>query len=240
MTKETKAKSRIFTITTKHIASAKRAANVSGVDFASNALLPKTLARASKLETRANKAQAGIFAGCAAAHMVRLGAGEYTARQMFSALCYENSKAQLAESTGSDAIYNAMRFYRNAILHTIETGKACDSNEARRIDLETGQIADKAVRAPRQKGAPKGKGKAKNSGTLAVVQGTKPNGKPCTIVTQTNVQHGMKADKMAAFLADIATQYMVTLECEDKDAVGNARANIDGYLARLVADVCTA
>ena len=227
-----------------HINKALKAANVAGVDFADDKNLPTTFVKARKAEEVVARKTDGLFAGLAAAHLVRIGAGTYSAKEFTSALLYNKTATQLREMKGGDAVYTRLMRYRRSIFALIgETGHLVNENEALRVVNATGAVAEakpKKERAPRAPGAGKQltKGKGKAAGQPNAPEPSKADGSACTVITLGNIKKKMKAEEMAAFIASVATQFMVTLESEDSDARTSAMQNIEGKLTRLLADVC--
>lgn len=224
------ANAKTFTITQARINAATKLANVAGVDFTDKRNLPTTAKKAAKLETLVAKSEDGIFAGAAAAHMVAIGKGTFTSAELFTAMLKGQTKQDITDMDGTAARYDRTRFYRNASLAFIVSGKMPNAQEARRVDVKTG-----LVKEPKEKATPsrrvQGAGdlhKKSGGATPSDVLQANVNA-ACTTDDDGNVvdikqfksgdiRKVMQPDTMAAFIANIMNSHIICVQSHDADS----------------------
>ena len=241
-------KANTFTITKTRLKAAHKLAVVGGVDLSDKRKLPTTINKAAKLEELCDSKVAGIFKAAAAAHIIALGEGTWTASKLLGAMLKGKAKADIENLTGSTALYDRIRFYRNAALAFIVSGDMPDSNEARRVDVKTGLVKDAKPKKPSTRTA-KGSKQSKAGGALpseialANQTGSKvttnAEGEVVDIpsITPQQVRKAMSPDSMAAFIAVIASGQMVCVHSHDADDKDIAFDGVQSSLNKLCSEL---
>lgn len=239
-------KAKTFELTATMIRKARALAKIKGMDLSDKRTLPTTPKKAAKLAAIETGVVAGIFKARAAAHIIAVGAGEYTAKDLFTAMRCNRSKQELSDETGSDSLYDDIRFIRNAALGFIVSGAMPDSNEARRVSVDTGEVRPPRKPSPRKaQGATSTKsgGATPSEVTLANQTGarvtTDNDGAVIDIrqVKPRELMNKVSQNSLAAWGANIINEALVMSHSNDADARSLALDSLLGYVNKMASEV---